>query len=389
MRRQILIALVAVIAVVGIVLGWYFITQRQVGRLIAQGERTNILLLGLDQSENTSRSDTIILLSLAPEEEVVLLSLPRDLRAKFPDGEFHKLNAAYPLGGARLACKTVSALLGIEVPFYVTLDYTGFERLIDLLGGITLTVEERMVYTDERADPPLHIDIYPGTQTMDGKTALHYIRYRDETGDIGRIARHQKLIAAILEKGFHHQEEPAIREIIKAIHPYLSTNLSLIDLFDLSKLVRRLRFDQMQMATIPTEPVTIDGVSYLEMRVVATARIIAQTIKGIDLLTPDEISIAIYNGSGAMMLAARTAEHLRKRDFRITKTANADSFGYTKTQIVILSEEAKAWVLQRALPSEATVVSLEDFTPLYGALATPPAGTDLLLIVGANFEVTR
>ncbi len=77
MRKQILISLASVLVVVGIVIGWYLVTQRHVGRLVAQGERTNILLLGLDKVGDTSRSDTMILLSLAPGEDVVLISLPR------------------------------------------------------------------------------------------------------------------------------------------------------------------------------------------------------------------------------------------------------------------------------------------------------------------------
>jgi LCP family protein required for cell wall assembly len=387
MRKQILISLASVLVVVGIVIGWYLVTQRHVGRLVAQGERTNILLLGLDKVGDTSRSDTMILLSLAPGEDVVLISLPRDLRVKFANGEFHKLNAAYPLGGGKLARETVSALLGIEVPFYVSLDYAGFEHLIDQLGGITLTVEERMLYNDERADPPLHIDIQPGTQTFDGKTALDYIRYRGETGDLGRIAHQQKLIAAILEKGVQDQDYTTIRKMLQEIYPYLNTDLSLIDLYDLAKLVQGLNRNQVQMATVPGIPVVIDEISYLEPQVVEMERLIARMIKGIDLLTANEISIAVYNGNGVRLMASNTADYLRKRDFRITKVSNAESFNYEKTYIVVLTEEAKAWILEQALPGEATVVTPEDFAPHYEALAPPPEGTDLLLIAGAGFEV--
>ena len=388
MRKQILFAVGAVVVVIGIFIGWYLLTQRHVGRLIAQGERSNIMLLGLDNVEGTSRSDTLMVLSVAEGSDVALLSLPRDLRVKFEDGKFHKLNAAYSIGKAELVCRTVSALLGIEVPFYITLDYAGFERLIDQFGGVTLTVEERMVYDDERADPPLHIDIQPGTQTLNGKTALDYIRYRGDNGDIGRIARQQKLIQAILEKGFQHQDLGTIRDLVKTVHPYLRTDLSLIDLYDLAKLLQGLESSQLKMATVPGIPVVIDEISYLEPQVVEMERLVARMIKGIDLLTPDEISVAVFNGNGVRLMASNTADYLRKRSFQIAGIANAESFDYEKTFIVVLTEEAKAWILFAALPSDATIVFPSEFEPHYAVLEPlVPEGTDLLLIAGAGFEV--
>ncbi|HCP32084.1 TPA: hypothetical protein DIT45_02395 [Candidatus Acetothermia bacterium] len=388
MRKQILFAVGAVVIVIGIFIGWYLLTQRHVGRLIAQGERSNIMLLGLDNVEGTSRSDTMMVLSVAEGSDVALLSLPRDLRVKFEDGKFHKLNAAYSIGKAELACRTVSALLGIEVPFYITVDYAGFKRLIDQFGGVTLTVEERMVYDDERADPPLHIDIQPGTQTFNGKTALDYIRYRGDNGDIGRIARQQKLIQAILEKGFQYQDLGTIRDLVKTVHPYLHTDLSLIDLYDLAKLLQGLESSQLNTATVPGIPVVIDEISYLEPQVVEMERLVARMIKGIDLLTPDEISVAVFNGNGVRLMASNTADYLRKRSFQIAGIANAESFDYEKTFIVVLTEEAKAWILFEALPSKATIVFPSEFEPHYAVLEPlAPEGTDLLLIAGSGFEV--
>ncbi len=388
MRKQILIAVGAVVIVVAIVIGWHLLSQRHVRRLIAQGEQTNVLLLGLDTVEETSRSDTMMVLSSAPASDVSLLALPNDLRVKFRDGAFHKLNAAYALKGGTGACETVSALLGVDVPFFISIDYEGFERLIDELGGVTVTVEERMRYDDESADPPLHIDIQPGTQTLDAKTALDYARYRGEAGDLGRIARQQRLIAAVLQKGFQHKDVASIRKIIKAVHPHLVTNLSLIDLYDLAELLQGRDLSAMQMATVPGIPVVVDETAYLEPQVVEMERLVARLIKRIDLLTAEGIRVAVFNGNGARLMATHIAEYLRKRDFEITKIANAETFGYDKTYIVTLKEEAKAYMLLQVLPSDAIVVTPEEFEPHYTALAPMvPAETDLLLIAGAGFEV--
>lgn len=386
MRKQILIAVVAMVIVVGVVVGWYLTTQRHVGRLIAQGKRTNILLMGLDDVGGSQRSDTMMLLSLSPDDGAVLLSVPRDLRVKF-DGDFHKLNASYSLGGATLAQQTVSGLLGVDIPFYITLNYAGFEHLIDLLGGVTITVDEPMKYDDERATPPLHIDIPAGTQTLDGKTALDYMRYRGQAGDLGRIARQQKLITALLKKGEQDQSLSALRGMIKSVYPYLRTDLSLIDLYDLAKMLRGIDLQQMQIATVPGSPVTIDNIDYLEPRAVEMEVLVARLIRGVQLLSPSEVHVAIYNGNGVRMMATRTADFLRQKDFQVTHVGNADVFTYQKTYVVVLTQAAKAWVLERALPDGASVVEPKDLGSRYAALPPPPSGTDVLLITGAGFTV--
>jgi polyisoprenyl-teichoic acid--peptidoglycan teichoic acid transferase len=386
MRKQILIAVVAMVIVVGVVVGWYVTTQRHVGRLIAQGKRTNILLMGLDDVGGSRRSDTMMVLSLSPQQGADLISVPRDLRVKF-DGNFHKLNAAYSLGGAKLARETVSSLLGIDIPFYITLNYTGFQHLIDLLGGVTITVDEPMKYDDDRATPPLHIDIQPGTQTFDGKTALDYMRYRGATGDLGRIARQQKLIEALLKKGEQDRSSGEIRGMIKTVYPYLHTDLSLIDLYDLAKLVRGIDLEKMQIATVPGTPVTIDKIDYLEPEAVEMEVLVARLIRGVSLLSPDEVHVAVYNGNGVRMMATRTADFLKQKGFQVTQVGNADAFTYQKTYVVVLTQAAKAWVLERALPGGASVVAPKDLGSHYAALPAAPSGTDVLLITGAGFTV--
>ncbi|MEE8195220.1 MAG: LCP family protein, partial [Candidatus Bipolaricaulota bacterium] len=125
-RKRIAILGCVAIVIIAAFVSYYFLTQRNVGRLISQGEHTNILFLGLDNAGDSNRSDTMMVVSLALGEDIALLSLPRDLRVKFDNGEFHKLNASYAIGGPDLACETVSSLLGVSVPFYLTLDYVGF-----------------------------------------------------------------------------------------------------------------------------------------------------------------------------------------------------------------------------------------------------------------------
>lgn len=388
-RKRIAILGCVAVVIIAAFVSYYFLTQRNVGRLISQGEHTNILFLGLDNAGDSNRSDTMMVVSLALGEDIALISLPRDLRVKFDDGEFHKLNASYAIGGPDLACETVSSLLGVSVPFYLTLDYVGFEQLIDHFGGVDIIVEEPMKYDDYRADPPLHIDIQAGAQRLDGKTALDYIRYRGgSSGDIGRITRQQKLIGAILGKGLQNQSIGSIRDIVRAIYPYLRTNLSLIDLYDLAKLLQGLDSTRLQMATVPGVPVLIDEISYLEPQVIEMEQLVARLIKGINILTPDQISVAVFNGSGQPLVASNTATYLHERAFRISKVANAETFNYDQTYIVALTGKEAAQILERALSEASIIVFPNEFEPHYSALKPlVPAGTDLILVTGAGFKV--
>ncbi len=388
MRKQILIAVGAVVVVIGIVLGWYFLTQRHLGHMLAQGKRTNILVLGVDHAGQNRRSDTMILMSIAPDKHVVLVSLPRDLRVKF-DGKFHKLNATYAYGGGDLARRVVSALLGVEVPFYVELDYTGFEHLIDAVGGVTITVDKLMVYNDNRATPPLHIDIKPGRQKMDGKTALDYVRFRnDPAGDLGRINRQQKLIRALITEGMPDKNVKTIHTLVQTVYPYLHTDLSLIDLYDLARILHGIGPNRITMATVPTTPVTIAKVDYLDPQVVEMEALVARLLKGLNVLTPDQVKVAVFNGNGKLMMATAVGNYLRARGFVITRVANAESFGYPRTYIVTLTDAKKSALVAAVLPQPAEIVTPDKFSPHYAALkGLVPAGTDVIVVAGKGLTI--
>jgi len=391
MRKQVLFALGAVVIIIGIVVGWYLITQRHVRRILAQQMRANVLMIiDLDDADDTSRSNTMTLLSVSSSGDPVLLSIPSDLRVKLNDGQMNRLDTTYTKGGASLTTSTVAALLGIDIPFYVRLDSAAFEHLVDLLGGVTITVEEAMKYDDESATPALHIDIKAGKQTLDGATAVQFVRYRGETGDLKRITRQQKLMAAILEKGVLSKDLGSVRKLVRDINPYLHTNLSLVDLYDLVKTVSAANAKDVQIATIPGTPATIDGVNCLEPQVVRMERLVAHLIRGADILTPSEVTVAVFNGNGTRMVASRTGDYLKARDFVVNKVGNAETFGYDKTYIIALTDMAKAQMLRTALPQpdEATIVSPDELSEHYDALLPfTPEGTDILLIAGKGFDI--
>lgn len=132
-RRILFIAFLLVVSIAVSAAGYWWYRSRVASSPLA--ERVHVLVLGLDYVPGAParRSDTIFVASLR-EGDVRILSIPRDTHVKFPDGRVEKVNAAYALGGAELARKVISNFLGIEIKYYIVIDYDGFEKLIDLIG---------------------------------------------------------------------------------------------------------------------------------------------------------------------------------------------------------------------------------------------------------------
>jgi LCP family protein required for cell wall assembly len=125
-------------------------------------ERVNILLLGTDKrlaEQGPSRTDTMIVVTVDPENKTAgMLSIPRDLWVPIPGHSENRINVAhflgerdnYPGGGPALAKKTVQYTLGIPIHYYIRVNFEGFEKLIDAIGGIVIDVKT-----------PIHDEKYP------------------------------------------------------------------------------------------------------------------------------------------------------------------------------------------------------------------------------------
>lgn len=187
--------------------------------------RTNILLLGSDkrsQGPVTSiLTDTILVASIGKvDNDVVLISVPRDLWVQSPNGFHSKINAIYTVAennqkgnGPIELEKTLEEVLGIPIHYYALVTFDLFEQAIDILGGVSVNVDT--AFTDYsypiegKENAPENeryetIHFEAGMQTMDGKTALKFVRSRhgdnNEDTDFARSKRQQKVIAAIKDK---------------------------------------------------------------------------------------------------------------------------------------------------------------------------------------------
>jgi LCP family protein required for cell wall assembly len=189
------------------------------------GRRRNILVMGLDKrardGDVASRTDTMFVLTIDPVSDTARgLAMPRDLWVEIPiddtSGTYaeNRINAAYVLGendddfeggGIGTVTRTVEHLLGIEIDHYVVIDFEGFREVVDLLGGIDVTVAEPGVDDPFYSETELPGDYYPcifppGEYHMSGSDALCYARVRRGSNDLERIVRQQHVIFAMIAK---------------------------------------------------------------------------------------------------------------------------------------------------------------------------------------------
>lgn len=219
-----------------------------------------ILLIGVDrrQANEPSRSDTIILAVLDPQKPGVdLLSIPRDTRVKIPGHGYDKINAAHAYGGPELLMDTINDFLGTHVDKYVEVDFQGFARIIDILGGVDIDVDKRMYYPEEG------INLRPGFQHLNGHDALGYVRYRfDPEGDITRIGRQQKFLKALVDQTLKLGTIPKIPKLINEISKEVTTNLSIKEMLSLALSMKDLNGSAVNAHTLPGEGRYVNGISY-------------------------------------------------------------------------------------------------------------------------------
>jgi len=233
--------------------------------MLSAKDKANIMIMGVDSREDdVGRSDTLMVATIDPKkDQASLLSIPRDTRVKIKNHGFDKINHAYAFGGHELTKDTVENFLGVTLDHYIIIDTHAFQRIIDTIGGIDIDVEKRMYYEDPWDDDGgLVINLQPGMQHMDGKTAITYVRYRDEEGDLGRIQRQQKFMKAIFDKIASPAIIMKIPSIIKEVSNSIKTDMSIRQMIEFAGTIKESQKNGLKTDMVPGRPLYIDEISY-------------------------------------------------------------------------------------------------------------------------------
>ncbi len=250
------------------------------GMLVAKDKAT-VMIMGVDErADDVGRSDTLMIATLDPDKnQAALLSVPRDTRVKIKGHGFDKINAAYAYGGRKLTQETIESLLNTHIDHYIKINVHGFTKIIDALGGIDIDVEKRMYYEDPWDDDGgLYIDLQPGMQHMDGKTAITYVRYRDEEGDIGRIKRQQNFMKAVMDKLVSPTIIPKLPAIVSAVSDSVETDMSVSEILSFLGTLQDAKDNELKSEMLPGKPVYIEGISYWVPDISKTRQILANTL---------------------------------------------------------------------------------------------------------------
>jgi len=211
-------------------------------------------VLGLDRraAEKTfvSRTDTMILATVDPSQPYVgMLSIPRDLYIVLPSGQNGRINTAHffaeaeePGTGPEAAMQTVRSNFGVTVNRFVRLDFAGFVKIVDAMGGVTIDVPAPVsdnAYPTEDGGTQF-ISFEAGPQHMDGQRALIYARTRHSSSDFERAKRQQLVIQACFNRLLQPGAWVRLPLILAAVNASVDTNLTPIDILRLAPTLLRV-----------------------------------------------------------------------------------------------------------------------------------------------------
>lgn len=388
-------------------------------KLNGEGDgRVNILLLGKGGPghEAPDLTDTILVASVDPvQKEAALLSIPRDLWVK-SKGSSMKINAVYAnskysvLNGKKIDNQKAEAekagfsaveqvvedTMGIPIHYHAMIDFEGFKKAIDTIGGIDVNVTEKTsVYEVMQIDGRRYVlDAKPGRQHMDGTKALAYARsrYTSSRGDFDRAERQRLVLIAMKEKAFSlgtFGNPLKINQLISDFGNNMQSSLStneVLRLYEIGKNIDSSKVASVGLADPPNNFVTTSNIGGQSV-VVPRAGIddfseiknyVRNALKD-GFLRNENATIAVYNGTNTAGLAGRRATDLRSYGYNINVVADAPTKNYTRTVLVDLRNGQKKYTksyLEKRLGVTA-VTSMPDGT-------INPGNADFVIILGAN-----
>nr|WP_289037978.1 LCP family protein [uncultured Allobacillus sp.] len=229
---------------------------------------SSILVMGVENYEDPNsrgRTDTMMVLTFNPKDNSVkMVSLPRDTRVEIAErGTMDKINHAYAFGGTEMAIHTVENFLDIPIDYYAEIDFDAFVNIVDLVGGVTVTVpfdfEEKTMHPGSR-----WVEFKEGEQHVSGEEALAFVRMRkqDPRGDIGRNARQQELLKSLVDEAVKLRNVTKIDDLGRVIGENVTTNVKVSDGLSLFMNMKSFSSDNLESISYDTNPQWINGGSY-------------------------------------------------------------------------------------------------------------------------------
>jgi len=381
--------------------------------LAGEGDgRINILLLGIVGKTHTAGSlaDTIILVSIDPtNNKIAILSIPRDLYVTYPkplSGQ-GKINAIHAYGeepqrkiaggGPEMMKKEVAQILDVPVHYFVRVDFDGFKKLVDTLGGVTVNVE-KAIY-DPLYPAPNMIDYSPfkisaGIHELDGDTALKFVRSRETTSDFDRAHRQQQIISAIKEKSLSLgvlSNPKKIVDILSVLGQHVKTDLTTSEMERLVKIVKDIQKENILSKVLdngPDGPLVSEnnGAYVLVPRSGDYKEIqkIAHEIFVDPFLDNEKATIAVQNASGVAGKGIEVSTLLKEYTYTVNNTVTASKVS-KQSMIYDTSNGKKPATIE--LLKKRLGMSVSTTVPSDIQATTP--NEDIIIVVGESYVVSK
>ncbi|GAA4570780.1 LCP family protein [Planotetraspora kaengkrachanensis] len=436
-------------------------------RPVNQTGAINVLLVGSDTRAGDNakygkglvndgeRTDTIMLLHVAPNRDgATLISFPRDSMVQIPEchstqnkgtttpAHLGMINSAFSDGGMICTRRTVETLTGIPVDHYVKVDFTGFKNIVNALGGIEICVPKNV----DDDDAKLHLKA--GTQTVKGETALAYVRARHSLGngsDIDRIKRQQIFISQVVKKATSSSmltDVGKLNGFIKAAAESVTTDdaLNAGEILQIAQSAQKLKASGFKATTVPWEPYTPDpnrvqwkqpdannlfnaikGDTVVASATPSPAKATAPaggtstgttggtggdtggTSATEPITKPQQVRIAVYNGTNTGGKGKEVADELTAQGFKVVSVGNATKAGGADQPKTLVRYEgagaASSKILTGKLLNEVAPeigkVTASAPSTKYTPSKPPPgpkakaSGPTISLVVGADWKGIR
>jgi len=305
------------------------------------GGPLNILLAGVDRRTGltaaqeaqlhvghvaSANSDTMMLIHLSADHtKVTVVSFPRDSWVDIPGHGMNKINAAYGLGGPKLMVRTVERASGLAINDYIEVNFLGFVRVIDALGGVDVCLPQAL--TDSYSG--LHLSA--GKHHVRGITALKYARDRHSfaTEDLARIDNQQRLLASLLNEaigGGTLANPLRLSRFLNAVLAAVRVDNGL-NVAALADQMRGISTGKVAFTTVPVADASYmapDGQSAVEWDPAAAGRLFGAISSDKPLIAPPRsrakpapVHVDVYNGTLIGGLSAATGAQLAQLGFRV------------------------------------------------------------------------
>ena len=300
----------------------------------------------------------MIIVHIDPQSKTAsMVSIPRDLWVKIPGHGEDRINAAFqdgeddgpdvtPGGGPGLAMATVEYNFGVKIHYFAQVDFTGFERIVDTLGGITIDVPKPLVDNDyplsSYGNTPNYgatrIYIPAGLQHMDGRTALEYARSRHADSDLGRNSRQQQVLLSMRQQGINLNVLSRLDSSLTELSGTVKTDLTIFQVGSLAQLAKDIKADQISNLSIDSnmvnETVLASGADVLIPDWTLIRPKIQQLFAN-PLVVKEAARLSVQNGTTTGGIGRKLSDELVTQGYSVPDLSSAPDQGSYKTTRII------------------------------------------------------